>query len=93
MYGRLESDVLCQLKPKDVVVGNLCVTACLSYSENCDISNRYTGFSFKTTNEWMFFKVTFKDGLSAPILLNVFVNGTRRLPPYTLLVRVPSFAG
>ena len=81
-----------QLKPRDVVVGNLLVTACPSCSENCDISNRYTGFSFKTTNEWMFFKVTFKDELSAPILLNVFVNGTRMTPPYMLLVRMPTCA-
>ncbi len=41
---------------------------------------------FKSPGEWIFFKVFFKDDMASKIVLNVFVNGTRKEPPFTMLV-------
>ena len=55
---------------------------------NIDVGRLYSKVSFKSMNEWIFFKVTFKDDLAGDIHFNLFVNGTRKAPPYTLVVRL-----
>ncbi len=42
--------------------------------------------TFKSRDEWIFFKVFSKEELAGSVTLNVFVNGTRRQPPFILLV-------
>jgi hypothetical protein len=54
---------------------------------NVDVGRLYSKVSFKSMNEWIFFKVTFKDDLAGAIQFNLFVNSTRKEPPFTLVVR------
>jgi hypothetical protein len=57
-----------------------------------EVGKIYRIASFKAVNQWIFFKVTFKNDLAAPAVLNLFmnttwaVNTTRVQPPYRLLV-------
>lgn len=42
---------------------------------------------FKSPDQWMFFKVLAKEDMASRVTFNVFVNTTRRQPPFIVLVR------
>ena len=58
--------------------------------KDVEVGKLYRSVTFKSRDEWIFFKVFSKEELAGRVTLNVFVNGTRPAvgsqPPFILLV-------
>jgi hypothetical protein len=53
---------------------------------DAEVGRLYSGMAFKSPDQWIFFKVAFKEDLADRVTFNVFINVTRRQPPFIMLV-------